>query len=428
MTKTLAGEPLDLDDGPAHGRDLFVVDGNNLAHRAFHALPDGIATSWGLPSNAILGFANLFFKLLCDYRPRGALVAWDRKPTERLASAADYKAGRKPMAPALAQQFPHFPEIVAAFGYPSIAVDGWEADDLIATASARAEAAGLTSCLLSTDRDAFQLVSDRTCLMMTPRGTSAPEVYTPERILKRYGIGPALIPDFIALKGDSADHIAPVPGIGEKTAAQLLAKYGSLEGVIAHVDELSPARRKAIVEHTTSARAARALATLRRDLPIPDAAQPEVLVAHRPDRSTMKATFERYARVTGATSVARCGVRYINQIAVEPGTDLADYLLTAPTLAPTLPQEMADLFMRVVVSKPPAKVILTEALERPHQRPLGGAGPELAVILDIDAFYDDASFAVDDPKLWETLELLRKVKNEVFFGCLTEKALEAYRR
>lgn len=294
MTKTLSGEPLDLSDGPAHGRDLLVVDGNNLAHRAFHALPEAIATSWGLQSNALLGFANVLFKLLCDYKPRGAMVAWDRRPTERLAAATDYKAGRKPMAEGLAKQFPHFTEIVEAFGYPSVALDGWEADDVIATVSARAESIELSSCLLSTDRDAFQLVSARTCLMMTPRGSNAPEVYTPERIVKRYGIGPALIPDFVALKGDSADNIAAVPGIGEKTAAQLLIQYGSLEGVIAHAKELSPARRKAIEEHAGSARAARDLATLKRDLPLPADAEPKTLVAARPDRSRMKEVFEKF--------------------------------------------------------------------------------------------------------------------------------------
>ncbi len=294
MTKTLAGEPLDLGDGPAHGRDLLVVDGNNLAHRAFHALPEAIQTSWGLQSNALLGFANVLFKLLCDYKPRGAVVAWDRKPTERLAAASDYKAGRRPMAEGLAKQFPHFAEIVAAFGYPNVAIDGWEADDLIATVSARAEAVGLSSCLVSTDRDAFQLVSERTCLMMTPRGAVAPEVYTPERIERRYGIGPRLIPDFIALKGDSADNIAAVPGIGEKTAAQLLIRYGSLEGIIEHASELSAARRTTIEEHAASARAARELAKLRRDLPLPSQAAPEVLVAGRPDRSRMKDVFEKF--------------------------------------------------------------------------------------------------------------------------------------
>lgn len=294
MTKSLSGEELTLDDGPAKGRDLLVVDGNNLAHRAFHALPEAIATSWGLPSNALLGFANVFFKMLVDYRPRGVLVAWDRRPTERLAAASDYKAGRKPMADGLARQFPHFTEVVSGFGYPSIALSGWEADDVIATIVTRAEKKALTSCIVSTDRDAFQLVTESTCLMMTPRSSGAPEVYTPERVMKRYGIGPDRIPDFIALKGDNADNIAAVPGIGEKTAAQLLDKYGSLEGILSHLEELPPARRKSLGEHASDARAARELATLKRELDLPGEIDLEQLVSTRPDRSTFKATLEKF--------------------------------------------------------------------------------------------------------------------------------------
>jgi DNA polymerase-1 len=294
MTKALSGEQLVLDDGPAKGRDLLIVDGNNLAHRAFHALPETIATSWGLPTNALLGFANVFFKLLVDYRPRGAVVAWDSRPTERLAAQADYKAGRKPMHESLAKQFPHFDEIVDAFGFPSVKLAGWEADDLIATLSARGESAGLTACLVSTDRDAFQLVSSHTCLMMTPRGVGDVEVYTPERVLARYGIGPELIPDLIALKGDTADNIAAVPGIGEKTAAQLLARYGSLEAVIDHAHEQPPARRRALTENADAARAAKRLATLRRDLGLPAEAEPTALVARPPDRSKMRDVFGRF--------------------------------------------------------------------------------------------------------------------------------------
>jgi DNA polymerase-1 len=297
MTKALSGEELDLDDRPARGRDLLVVDGNNLAHRAFHALPESIATSWGLPTNALLGFTNVFFKLLTEYRPRAAIVAWDRKPTERLAAASDYKQGRKPMAEALARQFPHFDEIVAAFGYPSVALDGWEADDLLATLATRAEEAGLTTCLVSTDRDAFQLVSDATCLMMTPRSAGEVQVYTPERVVRRYGLRPDQIPDFIALKGDDADHIAAVPGIGEKTAAQLLARWQTLEGVLAHVAELPPARRRSLTEHADAARAARALATLCRDLPIPPGLAPADLVTRAPDRSGLAKTLEKFEMV-----------------------------------------------------------------------------------------------------------------------------------
>lgn len=292
MSKSLRGEVLDLDDAPAHGREVFVIDGNSLAHRAFHALPETIATSWGLPSNALLGFANLMFKLLCDYRPRAVAVAWDRRPAKRLDLAADYKAGRKPMMSSLAQQFPHFGAIVTAFGYENLALEGWEADDLLATIATRSEAAGLGVCVVSTDRDAFQLVSERTCLMMTPRGVSDVQVYTPERVTARYGIAPSQIPDFIALKGDASDNIPCVPGIGEKTAAELLVRFGSLEGVLAHAAELTPARRKALTEHAEGARKALELATMRRDLPVEW--DPARRVAERPNRAALVETFTRF--------------------------------------------------------------------------------------------------------------------------------------
>src|SRR2546427_7260173 len=130
----------------------------------------------------------------------------------------------------------------------------------------RADELGIKTCVVSTDRDAFQLVSENVCLMMTPRGVADVHVYTPERVEARYGVRPDQVPDFIGLKGDTSDNIPGVPGIGDKTAGQLIAQYGSLEDVLEHADELSPARRKNIVEHAEQARRSRGLATMRRDL------------------------------------------------------------------------------------------------------------------------------------------------------------------
>ena len=246
--KTLTGQELQLDDGPARDSELFLVDGNNLAYRAFFALPEELATSDGFPTNALLGFANMLFKLLSDYRPKGVAVAWDSSPTQRhaVAEAADmvYKQGRRPMPDLLREQFPHFRPIVEAFGYRNLEFEGWEADDVIATLATRADEAAVKTTVVSTDRDAFQLCSANIVLMMTPRGVADVNVYTPERVELRYGIRPDQIPDFIGLKGDTSDNIPGVPGIGDKTAGQLIAQYGSLEEVIAHADELSPARRE----------------------------------------------------------------------------------------------------------------------------------------------------------------------------------------
>ena len=290
--KTLTGAELQLDDGPARDSELFLVDGNNLAYRAFYALPEELATSEGFSTNALLGFANMLFKLLADYRPKGVAVAWDTRPVHRTELLDTYKIERKPMPDLLREQFPYFRPIVEAFGYRNLEFEGWEADDVIATLAHRADEAGIKTTVVSTDRDAFQLVSDNVALMMTPRGVSDVHVYTPERVELRLGIKPEQVPDFIGLKGDPSDNIPGVPGIGDKTAGQLIAQYGSLEEVLEHVDELTPARSKSIAEHAEQARAAKELATMRRDLELDfDASE---VVLSPPDRSQLKEMFRRF--------------------------------------------------------------------------------------------------------------------------------------
>ena len=290
--KTLTGEELQLDDGPAKEAELFLVDGNNLAYRAYFALPEELQTTWGQPTNALLGFTNMLFKLLSDYKPRGVCVAWDTRPTHRTEIAETYKEGRRPMPDLLREQFPHFRPIVEAFGYRNLEFEGWEADDVIATIATRADEAAVRTCVVSTDRDAFQLCSENICLMMTPRGVADVHVYTPDRVELRYGIRPEQVPDFIGLKGDTSDNIPGIPGIGDKTAGQLVAQYGSLEAVIEHADELSPARGKAVREHAEQARASKLLATMQRDLPLD--VDPTELVSAPPDRSTLKEIFRRF--------------------------------------------------------------------------------------------------------------------------------------
>jgi DNA polymerase-1 len=296
VPKTLTGAELDLDDAPARESDLFIVDGNNLAYRAFFALPEELATTDGQPTNALLGFTNMLFKLLADYRPKGVAVAWDSRPTHRnaTAEAADvvYKEGRKPMPDLLREQFPHFRPIVEAFGYRNLEFEGWEADDVIATLATRADMEGIKTCVVSTDRDAFQLCSENIVLMMTPRGVADVNVYTPERVEARYGVTPEQVPDFIGLKGDTSDNIPGVPGIGDKTAGQLIAQYGSLEAVIEHASELSPARSRNITEHADIARVSKELATMRRDLDIE--CDPAQLVLDPPDRDGLKEIFRRF--------------------------------------------------------------------------------------------------------------------------------------
>ena len=290
--KTLTGAELELDDAPARGAELFLVDGNNLAYRAFFALPEELATSDGFPTNALLGFTNMLFKLLADYRPKGVAVAWDTRPVHRAELHEGYKEGRRPMPDLLREQFPHFRPIVEAFGYTNLEFEGWEADDVIATLATRADEGGIKTCVVSTDRDAFQLCSGNVSLMMTPRGVSDVQVYTPERVEARYGVRPDQVPDFIGLKGDTSDNIPGVPGIGDKTAGQLIAQYGSVEAVLEHVDELSPGRAKALREHGEQARTSKELATMRRDLEL--GVDPAALVLSPPDRSELRELFRRF--------------------------------------------------------------------------------------------------------------------------------------
>jgi DNA polymerase-1 len=293
MPKTLTGVELQLDDAPARESDLFLVDGNNLAYRAFFALPEELATSEGFSTNALLGFTNMLFKLLTDYRPKGVAVAWDTRPVHRTEISETYKADRRPMPDLLREQFPHFRPIVEAFGYRNLEFEGWEADDVIATLATRADAEGVKTCVVSTDRDAFQLCSENVCLMMTPRGVSDVHVYTPERVEARYGIPPERVPDFIGLKGDTSDQIEGVPGIGDKTAGQLIAQFGTLENLLESIDEVSGVKRKETLRlYADQARESKLLATMRRDLEID--CDPGELVLAPPDRSALKEIFRRF--------------------------------------------------------------------------------------------------------------------------------------
>jgi DNA polymerase I len=321
MPKTLTGAELQLDDGPARDAELFLVDGNNLAYRAFFALPEELATTEGFPTNALLGFTNMLFKLLSDYRPKGVAVAWDTRAVHRHELSEDYKSDRRPMPDLLGEQFPHFRPIVEAFGYRNLEFEGWEADDVIATLATRADEEGIKTVVVSTDRDAFQLVTDNVVLMMTPRGVADVNVYTPDRVEARYGIRPEQIPDFIGLKGDTSDNIPGVPGIGDKTAGQLIAQYGSLDGVLEHVDELSPARRKNITEHAEEARRSKELATMRRDLEL--GCDPAGLVLLPPDRSELREMFRRFEfrNLLGRVDILDDAVPA--QAMRMPGTDVA---------------------------------------------------------------------------------------------------------
>jgi DNA polymerase-1 len=275
--------------------ELFLIDGNSLAYRAFFALPESIATSTGVPTNAIFGFASMLVKILTDYGPKATVVVWDAGYTGRKELYAEYKAQRSTRPDLLKEQWPHLAPLVEAFGYQNLAVEGYEADDVIASIVQRARTANpaVPVMVVTGDRDAYQLVDDGVRIMTTSRGITDTRVYDRDGVIDRYGIPPELIPDFIGLKGDTSDNIPGVPGIGDKTAAELLQRFGSLEGVLSNVDQISGAKRKQnLIEHAEDARISKRLATAERGIPV--ALDLHELVAAAPDRSRLREVFRAF--------------------------------------------------------------------------------------------------------------------------------------
>jgi DNA polymerase I len=276
--------------------ELFLIDGNSLAYRAFFALPESIATSTGMPTNAIFGFASMLVKILTDYGPKATVVVWDAGDTGRREVYADYKAQRTTRPDLLKEQWPHLEPLVEAFGYRNLRVQGYEADDVIASIVEKARTADprIPVMVVTGDRDAYQLVDDGVVkIMTTSRGITDTRVYDREGVIDRYGIPPELIPDFIGLKGDTSDNIPGVPGIGDKTAAELLQRFGTLEGVLDHIDDVTGAKRKQnLTEHAEAARVSKQLATVKRDIDVELDLQ--TFAATAPDRSKLRDTFRRF--------------------------------------------------------------------------------------------------------------------------------------
>ena len=285
---------------PDPARELFLIDGNSLVYRAFFALPESIATSRGVHTNAIFGFASMLVKLMTEYGQKPTIVVWDAGHSGRKDVAPDYKAGRASRPDLLKEQGPAMEPLVDAFGYTNIRSEGYEADDVIATLAGRAAREGIQVTVVTGDRDAFQLIEDppsrgagRVRVMATGRGITDTKLYDREAVIDRYGIPPELIPDFYGLKGDTSDNIPGVPGIGDKTASTLLQQFGDLETVLSSVDQISGAKRKEnLVSHAEDARVSKQLATAQREVPVQLDLDGSLL--REPDRSRLRDTFREY--------------------------------------------------------------------------------------------------------------------------------------
>ncbi|HEX5641316.1 MAG TPA: DNA polymerase I [Thermoleophilia bacterium] len=276
---------------------LFLLDGSSLAFRAFFALPESISTQAGQPTNALFGLSQMLLKIVSEYRPSCIVCAWDaREKTFRDGLYDQYKAQRPSMPDALSAQWSLLPELMEGFGIANLVKPGYEADDILGTLAEEAKRQGIGSIVVTGDRDAMQVVDEDIWVMSTGRGVTDVKIYTPAAVLERFGVTPAQIPDYIGLKGDSSDNIPGVPGVGEKTAAQLLQQFGSIDELYRRLDEIKSEKRRALLaEHEDDARLSLQLATMVLDVPLEhDLVELVTSCGYRLPVETVDAVFERF--------------------------------------------------------------------------------------------------------------------------------------
>ena len=251
-------------------KTLVIIDGNSLMNRAYYAIQRPMMTKDGMYTQGIFGFLNMLSKILKDYEPTHIAVAFDRKaPTFRHLEYDEYKAGRKKMPPELAMEFPVLKDILTAMNIHMLEIDGFEADDILGTVSKKAEEEGIKPYIITGDKDAFQLASDKTTVIFTKRGTSEFDAYDEKAVYEKYGFSPQQFIDFKGLMGDQSDNIPGIPGVGEKTATKLILEYGSVENLIASTDSMKKSKlREKIEENAQLAVMSKRLATICRDIPV----------------------------------------------------------------------------------------------------------------------------------------------------------------
>ena len=248
-------------------KKVAVIDGNSLMHRAYHAVPPNMNAPDGTPTNACFGFMSMLLKFIDISQPDAIICAFDAgRPKFRMEALEQYKGQRPPMDEELKVQFPVIEGLLEAMNIPVVRIPGWEGDDILGTVSARDEALGYRTLLVSGDKDVYQLCTDMTHVVTTKKGITDVAIYGPAEVIERYGVTPEQFPDFLGLKGDSSDNIPGVPGVGDKTAAKLLSAYGSLEGIYEHIDELKGKQKERMADNREAAFVSRKVATIVRDL------------------------------------------------------------------------------------------------------------------------------------------------------------------
>src|SRR6516225_5862750 len=249
---------------------VMLIDGNSLTYRAFFALPSDMATASGQVTNAVFGFTSMLINLLKDHHPDRIAVAFDRpEPTFRHEFLDDYKAGRQETPDILRQQIGLVRQVVAALHIPIVEVAGYEADDVIATLATEARDRDEDVIVVTGDRDVYQLVEDpHVRVLYNRRGVSDYVLYDEAGIKERTGVTPAEYPEYAALRGDPSDNLPGVPGVGEKTAAKLINDFGSIDGIYANLEKLTPKLRASLGEHEPRVRLNARATPLVRDVPV----------------------------------------------------------------------------------------------------------------------------------------------------------------
>lgn len=311
---------------------LALLDGHSLAYRAFYALPEDLATKSGQVTNSAYGFTSMLIKLLGDHDPEGLAVAWDAgRATFRTEEYPEYKAQRESAPDTFSSQLPLIRQVLETMGIEQFTAPGFEADDIIASLARQAAADGWDVLVVTGDRDSFQLVDDRITVLYTRRGISDIVVADATWIEGKYGVRPDQYAQYAALRGDSSDNLPGVPGVGEKTAARLIASHGSLEGIFEALEDQTPKLRENLAEHRDQVFLNRKLMALVDDMELDRRA--EELRRPVPDRDATKALFDqlefhslwtRLSELDGGVSAREITVIDVEVVTVGSIDDLDD--------------------------------------------------------------------------------------------------------
>ncbi|MET7306317.1 DNA polymerase I [Streptomyces sp. NPDC005571] len=290
---------------------LLLMDGHSLAYRAFFALPaENFTTGAGQPTNAVYGFASMLANTLRDEAPTHFAVAFDvSRRTWRSQEFPEYKANRSKTPDEFKGQVELIGELLDAMHADRFAVDGFEADDVIATLATQAEAAGFEVLIVTGDRDSFQLITDNVTVLYPTKGVSELTRFTPEKVEEKYGLTPQQYPDFAALRGDPSDNLPGIPGVGEKTAAKWINQFGSFDDLVARADEVKGKAGQNFRDHLDSVKLNRRLTEMVRDVELPKTPQ-----------DLERASYDRSA-VTGVLDVLEIRNPSLRErlLAVDPG-------------------------------------------------------------------------------------------------------------